>query len=304
MKTKHRIDKDRLEKNLLVLASCIPERHRRITAIMKYAFFGQFEGYFPSIGKSLRYHGAYSPDLARIVAELEGKGLLERKPDPRANGNNGSAGLYAIPADVARQIPAIADHEGIDFARLAKRMRSLFADIGFRADAMGAKSREYLYELVGDPERYLFADDVVAPDVHRPLALAKLPADCRAASRIASFILRHKEHLPDYTFDGAAINRILPREGFVFLGGHFTGAYARKTLTGTVVEFSTSVLSPRESAVPVLLGAQGRMSATLAELPDYDCIVVGRLVDIGGRPTVQAAGVIQVGVLGQSDIIY
>lgn len=293
-----------MEKNLLVLASCIPERHRRITAIMKYAFFGQFEGYFPSIGKSLRYHGAYSPDLAYIVGGLEAKGLLERKPDPRGNGHNGGAGIYAIPADVQRQIPAIADHEGIDFARLAKRMRSLFADIGFRADTMGAKSREYLYELVGDGNRYLFSCDTDSPDAHLPLTLATLPNDCRAAARIASFILKHKEHLPDYTFDGAAISRNRPREGYVFLGGHFTGAYTRKTLTGTVLEFSTSVLSPRESAVPVLLGAEGRLSAPLAELPDYDCIVVGRLIDIGGRPTVQAAGVIRVGILGQSDVIY
>ncbi|MFH1722219.1 MAG: hypothetical protein ABH950_06420 [Candidatus Altiarchaeota archaeon] len=306
MKISKHLDRGRLERNLLVLISLIPERHRRITAVMKYAFFGQFEGYFPSIGKTLRYHGAYNKDIEILVEGLEKKGILvKRQGHPQSLKNAGTPDVvYSIPPSVEKQIPAIADQEGIDFSRLTARMNGLFREIGFRSSEMGAKSREYLLDLFAQKDRFLFSDQTGSPDISLPLVLAKLEAEMHDAGKIAYWILRNKENLADYTFDTKSINNVKPDGSFVFLGGYFTDGLIRETISGKVVEYTTSVINPRESVIPVLLGSGGIHHTNPHNYLGYDCIVVGRITIIAGRPTVRAAGIIQVAKLGESDIIY
>jgi len=296
---RNRLKKDKLKKNLLILINCLPPSKRTLTCIIKYTFFAQFEGFYPSIPKTLRYHGAYSRDIDHLIHELCLEGKLTCSYSKLS-----TTKLYTLPPHIEDSLPQWADELGIDYERFSMRMQQLTRSIGFRANELGEASRRYFIKILSEPENYFYTAYVEPPSISLPLSLAHLPPTHRPAGCIGYWILKNKEKLPPSCFTPMSEESYTLSPPYVFLGGFFLSSCARELLGGKLFYFTTSILQPEVYRVPLFFPHGGKFWQPQSQLLDNDFIVVGCRKKLYNRSVIEVAGVIVSGRLGESDFLY
>lgn len=325
---------DDLRKKLLLFIYCISsDRLKNKTSIQKLNFFAQYEWLLPFIPKTLNHFGAYSSDIEYLLNDLINMGWLKEESHKVHHWaelftTEREFTIYKIPLDVQKNINKWAKQYDMDLDDYRHEMDVFCKKHEKDTKILGERSKRQYLETIKISDNYLFFDKTIIDEKLQeklafngidvvgiedfikfpiPLIYKKIRTPSEIVEGIATELVNNKERLESYYFNVRSIHgNFFNQNGKinknliyspVFLVGYFKKC--SNSNKGYIAKFCDSVVKPKEHEIDVIIGKNGQFcqNRSIEDIKTNECIIIGKLDEIAGKPTIIVIGLIKIDTL-------